>query len=123
MRSETIRTNGSVFRRWCLAVCLLPVGVGALLAGCSEPHPASPTLPKPTMTVAAIVAGVVSGQVVLDGKNIRSTGEPNKRVFSDGTGEILAVYPSDVVPATGTPIRVSGLATPSQIEVSQWEPL
>jgi len=75
------------------------------------------------MTVAAIVAGVVSGQVVLDGKNIRSTGEPNKRVFSDGTGEILAVYPSDVVPATGTPIRVSGLATPSQIEVSQWEPL
>jgi len=89
-----------------------------------EPTPQPTPTPPPLVTVADILNGNVSAnEVTLEGENIRTTGDSDELVFSDGTGEIVADYPSGNVPALNVRIRIVGRIASSEIDVSSWEPL
>ena len=59
--------------------------------------------------------------VMLEGQNIDTTSDSDELVFSDGTGEIVADYPSSNVPALNVRIRIIGVVASSEIDVSAGE--
>ena len=105
-------------RSYLLALVLI-----AGLASCNS-DTETPTGPsQATTTVGAILANPIGfgGEVVLEGTNVRATGDPDELFFSDGTGEIVADYPSGNVPPLNTPVRIFGRVASTEIDVSRWE--
>ena len=85
--------------------------------------PPDPTPPPLTLTkVSDILGGSVAGEVILGGALTGPTSDSEEWVFSDGTGEIVLDFPSDHIPAVGTPIYVLGTVSSSEIDVAEWEP-
>jgi uncharacterized protein YdeI (BOF family) len=74
-------------------------------------------------TVGAILAGTAPHEVRLEGRNVRTTSDSDELVFSDGTGEIVADYPSCCVPDLNVPIRLVGTVSSSEVDVVAWVPL
>ena len=99
----------------------------AALLGCARADTGGPTTPSPPTdptptTVSEILANPTGlGEVVLVGRNVRTTSESDHLWFSDGTGEIVADYPSDNVAPLGIPIRIFGSVASGEIDVSRWE--
>jgi hypothetical protein len=96
--------------------------------GVTPPPPTTPPLNPPPeqppfVTVAQVLAGGVTGTVIVEGRNIRDTSDHDELVFSDGTGEIVVDYPSSNVPPLNVKIRVRGTVSSSEIDAESWIPI
>jgi uncharacterized protein YdeI (BOF family) len=86
--------------------------------------PPDPTPPTLTITkVSDILAGNSSSEVIVAGQLTRRDGnDDDEWWFTDGTGEIVLDFPSNHIPAVGTPIYAWGKVASSEIDVIAWQP-